>query len=116
MNQERLYGIITEWVKGITAAEGLKLLDDAGVPADFIRNIAELAQDPHMLEREAVMAFEDPEKGKVLIPGIFPKLANAPGRVEFLGARLGEYNREIYGGFLGLSPEEIDGLEAKNVI
>jgi crotonobetainyl-CoA:carnitine CoA-transferase CaiB-like acyl-CoA transferase len=116
MNQEKLYEIITDWVKGITAEEGLKLLDEAGVPADLVRNIAELAQDPHMLEREAVLAFEDPEKGKVLIPGIFPKLANSPGRVEFLGARLGEYNREIYGDFLGLSQKEIDTLEEKNVI
>lgn len=116
VNQDKLYEIIGEWVKGITAAEGLKILDDAEVPADLVRTIAELAQDPHMLEREAIMAFQDPEKGKVLIPGVFPKLAKAPGRVEFLGARLGEHNREIYGNFLGLSQEEIDDLESKNVI
>jgi succinyl-CoA---D-citramalate CoA-transferase len=115
MNQDKLYEIIGQWVKGLTASEGLKLLDDVGVPADLVRNIAELAQDPHMLEREAVMAFEDPAKGRVLIPGIFPKLAKSPGRVEFLGARLGEPNREIYGDFLGLSKEEIDELEAKSV-
>jgi crotonobetainyl-CoA:carnitine CoA-transferase CaiB-like acyl-CoA transferase len=115
-NQEKLYEIVADWVKGITAAEGLKLLDDVGVPTDLVRNIAELAQDPHMLEREAVLPFQDPEKGKVLIPGVFPKLAKSPGRVEFLGARLGEHNHEIYGGFLGLSPEEIEELEANNVI
>ncbi|MBI4763464.1 MAG: CoA transferase [Deltaproteobacteria bacterium] len=115
-NQEKLYQIVGEWVMGFTAAEGLQLLDDGEVPADLVRNIAELANDPHMLEREAVLSFEDPEKGKVLIPGIFPKLAKAPGRVEFLGARLGEHNREIYGDFLGLSPEEINRLESENVI
>jgi formyl-CoA transferase len=116
MNQEKLYEIIAEWVRGFTAAEGLKLLDDAGIPADFIRNIAELAQDSHMLEREAVLPFQDPEKGKVLIPGVFPKLVKSPGRVEFLGPRLGEYNREIYGNFLGLSPTELEELEAQGVI
>jgi crotonobetainyl-CoA:carnitine CoA-transferase CaiB-like acyl-CoA transferase len=116
MNQDKLYEIIAQWVKGITAAEGLKLLDDVGVPADLVRNIAELAQDTHMLEREAVLPFQDPEKGQVLIPGIFPKLANSPGRVKFLGARLGEHNQEIYGGFLGLSPDEIKTLEEKKVI
>ncbi|MEW6188476.1 MAG: CoA transferase [Thermodesulfobacteriota bacterium] len=116
MNQEKLYEIIAQWVKGITADEGLKLLDGVGVPADLVRNIAELAQDPHMLEREAVIPFEDPEKGKILIPGVFPKLTKAPGRVEFLGPRLGEYNQEIYETFLGLSPAEIDELEAQGVI
>lgn len=116
MNQDKLYEIIGRWVKGLTAEEGLNLLDEAGIPADLVRNIAELAEDKHMLERKAVMPFEDSEKGRVLIPGIFPKLARHPGRVEFLGARLGEHNREIYGDFLGLSPDEINELEKKGVI
>lgn len=116
MNQDKLYEIIGEWVKGLNAAEAMKILDDEEVPADLVRNIAELANDPHMLEREAIMAFEDSEKGKVLIPGVFPKLSKSPGRVEFLGARLGEHNREIYGNFLGLSEQDITDLESKKVI
>lgn len=116
MNQDKLYDIIGEWVKGLTAAEGLNLLDEAGIPADLVRNIAELAEDKHMLEREAVLPFDDPEKGRVLIPGIFPKLSRHPGRVEFLGARLGEHNREIYDEFLGLSDKEFDELKSKGVI
>lgn len=116
MNQDKLYEIIGEWVKGLTAEEGLSLLDEAGIPVDLVRNIAELAEDKHMLEREAVMPFYDPQKGRVLIPGVFPKLKGSPGRVEFLGARLGEHNREIYGDFLGLSPQKIDELEETGVI
>jgi len=116
MNQDKLYDLIGEWVKGLTAEEGLRLLDEAGIPADLVRNIAELAGDTHMLEREAVMPFDDLEKGRVLIPGVFPKLTKSPGRVEFLGARLGEHNREIYGGFLGLSTGQIDEFEKNGVI
>jgi crotonobetainyl-CoA:carnitine CoA-transferase CaiB-like acyl-CoA transferase len=116
MNQDKLYEIIGKWVKSLTAEEGLKQLDEAGIPADLVRNIAELAEDKHMLEREAVMPFDDPEKGRVLVPGVFPKLTKSPGRVEFLGARLGEHNREIYGDFLGLSSEQIDELEETGVI
>jgi len=116
VNQDKLYEIIGDWVKGLDAADGLKVLDDAEVPADLVRNIAELANDPHMLEREAIVDFQDPNKGKLLIPGVFPKLAKAPGRVEFLGAHLGEHNQEIFGDFLGLSKEEINDLQSKNVI
>ena len=115
-NQDALYVIIAQWVKELTAAEGLKICDDAGVPADIIRNIAELAQDPHMRERKAVMAINDPDKGEVLIPGVFPKMANSPGCVKFLGAKLGEYNQEIYGDFIGLSNDEISRLKDKGVI
>jgi formyl-CoA transferase len=116
LNQNELYEIIARWVEKLTAEEGIKICDDAGVPADIIRNIAELAQDPHMREREAVMEFDDPEKGKILIPGVFPKMAKAGGQVKFLGAKMGEYNQEIYGGFLGLSADEIADLEDKKVI
>jgi len=116
MNQEALYGIIEQWVKPLTAEQGLKICDEAGVPADIIRNIADLAHDDHLRQREAVMEFDDPEKGKILVPGVFPKLAKSPGRVKFLGAKLGEHNQEIYGGFLGLSPNDIDALKRKGVI
>lgn len=114
--QDELYEIIGKWVKQMTAEEGLKLMDEAGIPADLVRDMAELAHDPHLREREAVMEVTDPEKGKVLIPGVFPKMKNARGRVKFLGARLGEYNQEILGDLLGVSSEELSKLEKKGVI
>ena len=115
-NQQKLYDIIGDWVKTLTAEEGIKLLDDAGIPADLVRDISELANDPHMLEREAVLAVEDPEKGKVLVPGVFPKLKNHPGRVKHLGGKLGEHNKEIYEDKLGLTPEEISQLKEEGTI
>lgn len=115
-NQDQLYEIIAEWVKSRTSEKVIRILDEAKVPGDLMRNIADLAQDLHMREREAVMEFEDPEKGKLLIPGIFPKLSKAPGKVNFLGPKLGEHNQEVYGEFLGLSSEEIRDLEKKRVI
>ncbi len=116
VNQNKLYDIIAAWVKGMNAEEALHLLDEAGVPAEIVRNIADLAHNEHMREREAVVEIEDPEKGKVLVPGVFPKLKNHPGRIKHLGAKLGQSNREIFAGFLGLSPEEIEDLEKDNVI
>ena len=116
VNQEALYDIIAQWVSGLTSEEGLKICDGAGVPADIIRNIADLAQDEHMRQRQAIMEFDDPEKGKILLPGVFPRMVKAPGRVKFLGAKLGEFNQEIYGDFLGLPQDEIDELKSKGVI
>ena len=62
------------------------------------------------------MEFNDPDKGKVLVPGVFPKLAKSPGQVKFLGAKLGEYNQEIYSDFIGLSEDDIAGLKGKKII
>jgi len=115
-NQDELYKLIGEWVKSNNTEEVMKILEKDGVPCEKVNNIADLAVDPHMREREAVLEFIDSDYGKVLIPGIVPKLKNFPGRVKFLGAKLGEYNQEIYKRFLGLTTEEINKLEEREVI
>ena len=115
-NQEKLYTIIGDWVKLYTAEEVVKILDDYEVPADIVRSIKDLANDPHLLFRESILKWNDYEYGDVLIPGIIPKLTNYPGKIQFLGEKLGEHNQEIYSGFLGLSDEEIKQLGDKNII
>lgn len=115
-NQDELYKLIGDWVKSKTTEEVMEILEKEGVPCEKVNSIADLASDPHMLDREAVLEFIDPDYGKVLIPGIVPKLKNFPGRVKFLGAKLGEYNQEIYRKFLGLTTEEINKLEEREVI
>jgi crotonobetainyl-CoA:carnitine CoA-transferase CaiB-like acyl-CoA transferase len=115
-NQEALYEIVGEWVKALPAAEVVRILDEVKVPADTIRSVADLATDPHLRERKAVLEREAPGIGKVLVPGVFPKLARHPGEIRFLGARLGEHNEEIYRGELGMTAEELATLREKGVI
>ena len=115
-NQDALYKLIGDWVITKKTEEVLKILEREGVPCEKVNNIADLAVDPHMLVREAVLKINDPDYGEVLIPGIVPKLKNFPGQVKFLGAKLGEYNSEIYQKFLGLSLEEVKKLKEDKVI
>jgi formyl-CoA transferase len=115
-NQEAIYDIVAAWVRERPAQEVVRILDEAKVPADMIRNVADLASDPHLREREAVLEREAPGIGNVLVPGVFPKLARHPGAIRFLGAKLGEHNEEIYGGELGMTPEEMAALRERGVI
>jgi crotonobetainyl-CoA:carnitine CoA-transferase CaiB-like acyl-CoA transferase len=115
-NQDELYKLIGDWVKSKTTEKVMEILEKERVPCEKVNNIADLASDPHMLEREAVLEFNDYEYGKILIPGIVPKLKNFPGSVRFLGAQLGEYNQEVYQEFLGLTTEEINKLKEREVI
>jgi len=115
-NQDELYDIISEWVKKYTTVEIMQLLEKVGVPCERVNSIADLAEDPHMRQREAIIEYDDYEYGKILVPGIVPKLKNFPGRIKFLGAKLGEHNQEIFQNLLGLSSEEIEKLEEKDVI
>jgi len=115
-NQDELYDIIGDWVKNYTAVEIMQLLEKAEVPCEKVNNIADLAEDAHMRQREAIIEYDDYEYGKILVPGIVPKLKNFPGQINFLGAKLGEYNQEIYKELLGLSSEEIKDLKEREII
>ena len=118
-NQDELYQIIGDWIKGYTAGEIVEILETAGVPVETINNIADIAEDPHMREREAVLPIDDPDdpgNGEILVPGIVPKLKNFPGKIRSLGPELGAHNQEIYGTYLGLSEKEIKQLKENGVI
>jgi formyl-CoA transferase len=115
-NQDELYEIIRDWVNNYTAVDIMKLLEKFEVPCEKVNSIADLADDPHMRQREAIIEFDDYEFGKILVPGIVPKLRNFPGQIQFLGAKLGEHNQEIYQNLLGLTSKEIKDLEEKKVI
>ncbi|KKK44300.1 MAG: Succinyl-CoA:(R)-benzylsuccinate CoA-transferase subunit BbsF [Candidatus Lokiarchaeum sp. GC14_75] len=115
-NQDELYEIIGDWVKDYTTIQIMQLLEKAEVPCEKVNSIADLAEDPHMRQREAIIEYDDYEYGKILVPGIVPKLKNFPGQIKFLGAKLGEYNQEVFQDLLGLSPDEIKKLGEKEVI
>ena len=53
---------------------------------------------------------------KLKVPGISPKLSQTPGRTEWAGPDLGAHTREVLGGLLKLSDNEIDALLEKGAI
>jgi len=55
--------------------------------------------------------------GKPLkVPAMMPKLSATPGRTDWGGPEVGEFNDEIYGDLLGLSAKDMARLKEKGVI
>jgi len=54
--------------------------------------------------------------GEVVVPGVAVKLSATPGDIRRLGPELGEHNREIYEGLLGLAADELTRLRDAGVI
>jgi formyl-CoA transferase len=116
-NQEELEGIVADWAGRQTAAEIDRLLNDAGVICGPIYTIADIFEDEHYRARDMLVTHEDPEFGDYVGPGIVPKFSETPGQVRWSAPwEEGSHNRDVYGGLLGLSDEELDGLKQQGVL
>jgi benzylsuccinate CoA-transferase BbsF subunit len=113
--RDELERLVSDWVATREADEAATALRDARVPAAVVANSRHLIErDPQLAARGYWQRVEHPELGNSLY-------ASPPYRID--GERvelarpplLGEHNREILGGLLGLEAQEIDRLEAAGV-
>lgn len=114
--QQELDDMIGEWTKQHESADLIAMLEKAEVPMSPIYSIADITKDPHFHARNMIREIEDPAWGKVKVPGIVPTLSETPGDIKWGGPRLGQHNDEIYGEFLGYSPQEIEELKGQGII
>jgi succinyl-CoA:(S)-malate CoA-transferase subunit A/succinyl-CoA:(S)-malate CoA-transferase subunit B len=114
--REGVDSLVKAWTGGRTRDEVMRLCLEFDVPASPLNTIADIFADPQFQARGNLVSMMDAVMGAVVVPGVLPKLSATPGRIEGLGPRLGEANRDIYGGLLGLSDEEIGKLKDEGVI
>ena len=116
-NQVELEGIVARWAAERDAAEIDRVLGEAGVICGPIYSIADIFEDEHYRAREMLLEHECEEIGPFLGPGVVPKFSETPGTVRWSGPwQDGSHNREVYGGLLGLTDEELDELRAEGVL
>lgn len=113
---DALDAILQEWMGAQPIEALLRNLEDAGVVAGPVYDVPRQLADPHFAARENVVTTNDGEVGTIPMPGIVPKLSRTPGRVTHAGPRLGEHNRAVYGGLLGLDDETLRTLAREGVI
>ena len=107
---------VAAWTARHDRDELLRLCEAAQVPCGPVYAIDEIFADPQYRARENIRIVQDGRAGEVAVPNVVPRLAETPGRVDWLGPELGAHNEEIYGGLLGLGPERLRELEAAGVI
>jgi crotonobetainyl-CoA:carnitine CoA-transferase CaiB-like acyl-CoA transferase len=116
-NQDEIEGIIAEWASGLSAKEIDQALNEAGVICGPIYTIADIFEDEHYRAREMLLRHEDPEFGEYIGPGITPKFSETPGAVRWSASwEEGSHNREVYGGLLGLSDDELAALKEDGIL
>ena len=115
-NADGLDEAISGWTRELTAAEVETALEAAAVPCCKIYSEADIVADPHFWAREMLLRLHDGELGELVIPGVVPKLSDTPGSVRWLAPGLGEHNREVFVGDLGLTEDELAALGGEGTV
>lgn len=107
---------ITDWTLTKTFDEAYREMLEAEVPTGPVYSIADIVKDEQYLAREIFETVEIEPNDTVKIPAVLPKLTETPGGTDWIGAKLGAHNEEIYRGFLEMSQDEYEDLIAQEII
>ncbi len=110
--------LVEEWVAERTLAEAMAVFEAAEVAAAPVYDARQLLEDEHLRARGSFVKVDDPDFGEMMVQAPVAVLTATPGRIEHLGASLGEHNEMVYGGLLGLGLDAVrlESLRAAGII
>src|SRR5229473_568773 len=114
-NLPALTAALTPLFQTRSVAEWMRRLEEAGVPAGPVLDIAEMHTDPQALAREMIVETTHPTAGQVKAIGLPIKFSDTPGGVRHAAPLFGQHTREVLREN-GFSDGEIDQLLSQGVI
>ncbi len=108
--------IIAVWTRGQRAHDLMMGLQDLGIPAAATHAASTLLNDPHLAARGFWQWRERAVIGNQPNPSAPYRTGTEPLPVRVPAPTLGQHNREVLGGILGLSGEDLARLEADGII
>lgn len=115
-HQDELDRVIEAWTRERDHLDLMRLLQDHGVAAEAVVNVAELARDPHFQARGFLERVPHPDAGEHLTTGISWKISDVPARIRLPAPGLGQHNRPVICDLIGLPQTELEALEQAGII
>ena len=113
---DRVEGVVGDFLMTKTKAE----IFDQGMKRRFMQAPAadgrDIAESRQLADRDYFVTLEHSNLGPITYPGPFLKLSETPIDIRRPAPRIGEHNEEVFMGELGLSAEELAGLQARGVV
>jgi crotonobetainyl-CoA:carnitine CoA-transferase CaiB-like acyl-CoA transferase len=114
---ERLVRLLEDFSKSKTKAELLQAALKRVLLIAPILTTDEVLQSEQLAARRYWQSLSHPELGQtVRYPGPFAKFSAAPLRYRYRPPTVGEHNREVYIGELGVSEPQFVELQRKGII
>ena len=92
---EELDALIGGFVAERTQAENVAFFEKAEVTIGPIYDISQAIEDPHIVERELLADYPDPDMDAFPMHHVVPRLSGTPGSIRTRAPKLGEHNRAL---------------------
>ena len=116
-NNEIQKQYIESWTSQYTVDEIVDMALAKGVPAGPIYNIQQIVADEHIAQaREMFVEIDHPVIGRIKVNGNPIKMMETMPKITRPAPTLGQHNREVYQGMLGLDDAELQKLQEDGVI
>lgn len=115
-NRHVLLPMIQETLLGKATEEWIALLDEAGIPAGPVNNIAQALADPQVAARNMVVSVDHPTCGPVKIAGNPIKMTGTPAEQFRASPLLGQHTAEVLEEMLGYTGEQVEALRSDGVV
>lgn len=115
-HQDELDTLIETWTMQYDHYEAMHVLQAAGVPAGPVLDAKELLEEPHFNARGIYEKVPHREAGIHPYIAPFALFSKMPIHIRMPAPCLGEHNEYVFGKILGMSREEITGLEKLGII
>jgi crotonobetainyl-CoA:carnitine CoA-transferase CaiB-like acyl-CoA transferase len=116
-NRAVLDEIVSAWTATLSADDAARRLQAAGIAAHASWTTPEIAADPHLRERHAIVEVREPDGTRRAAVGVPMLLSKGPEIGIHRGTpKLGEDEDYVYGELLRMTREERQALEEGEVI
>lgn len=115
-NYAEINGVVADWIRSNTVEDACGRLTKCGVPHALIYGVEDIFSDPHYAARQSIASVEHDRLGTLKMPGILPRIGDAPPPPLRPAPDLGAHTREILQTWLGCSDARLSELKASGAI
>lgn len=113
---DELDAAIEAWSAPMDARTATDVMQEVGVPAGRVLDMATVKEDPHLYARGFWVRIPNPKMRPYRKHGVVWRLMEANPRLHRHAPYFGEHNEEVLGGLLGLDAAELAELTAAGII
>jgi crotonobetainyl-CoA:carnitine CoA-transferase CaiB-like acyl-CoA transferase len=113
---DEINAIVAAWAAARTAVEVEAACIAEDVPVGIVYDAAQILADPHFAARGDLVVVDDPVAGPVRQQAPFPRLDGRPPVAPSPAPGLGQHNREVWCGMVGLTQHELEAFMQAGVI